>query len=384
MASLLTRLKQLIMRDVLPLKEARAEEVFRASKSIEWNPGAYFDLIECATAWAEKTWPLLLSETENLLFSPWQMVHSLKTLDHLAGTEDFLGSLKQWNQLQQIISGIIQPPKASFGQMLWHHHDLVPLTSLSEEMLLWMGLTIESLDFDAESASGRINRWLFRSTDELSVNPVKGISGWCWAGARFAFQGEWGRECRIYPSPEIVFSPKIGRKIVCPTIRILGMASYQESEEGQAFRLLIDEGKLELIFWQSASPHGESTISPFAFPEGMLEMPVSLQMPTFPFSKLHRLRHPLKALGLEEWFEPASQRLAKAFQGQPAWLDELVMGASFSMHAHPRPKRHIEPAQHSHVFDRPFGIMVRECKSKLPLILGWIKHPIDSLTESLY
>lgn len=384
MASLLTRLKQLIMRDVLPLREARAEEIFRQSTSIEWNPSTYTDLIQCTQGWAEKSWPLLLSEVDNLIFSPWELVRSLKTLDHLAETKFLLGSLRQWNALQHIISHIVQSDKHASNQMLWHHQGVFPTKTVAEEMQLWMGLSIEALDFDAESAVGRINRWLYRSTDDLSDNSVRGVSGWCWAGSRYAFQGEWGRECRIFPSPEIIFSPKKGRKIVCPTIQILGVGQYLEYDGGQAYRLLIQGAQLELILWQVAESISSPDIPNVAFLEDHPAMPLSLQIPAFPFAQLHRLRLPLKALGLGEWFEPASQPLARIFRGQAAWLDELVIGTSFSMHEHSRPKRHLEPAQHTSIFDRPFGIMVRECTSKLPLVMGWIRNPPDSLTESLY
>lgn len=388
MASLLTRLKQLIMRDVLPLREARAEDIFQQTKTVEWTPSLYADLIRCTQDWAEKSWTLLISEAEqeaeNLLFPPWDLVRILKILDYLAGTDFLTGSLRQWNELQQIISQTSESDINVSDQILWHHQDLLPKKFLFEEMKLWMGLRIHALDFDAESSPGKINRWLYRSTDDLSPNPVKGLSGWCWAGLRFDFQGEWGRNCRILPSEEIIFSPKVGRKIVCPTIRILGVGQYIEYVGGHAYRLLIEGSQLELILWQVADSMDSPEIPSAIFPENHLEMPLSLQIPAFPFAQLHRLRLPLKALGLGEWFEPATKSLANVFEGKAAWLDELLIGSRMSMHPHPRPKRHLEPAQHTDVFDRPFGIMVRECRSGLPLLLGWIRSPKDNLTESQY
>ncbi|MEM7370537.1 MAG: serpin family protein [Bacteroidota bacterium] len=377
MSSLLTKLKQLIIRDVLPLRTSEARRVYHSGKSMEWTPATFDELIQLNQAWAESIWPVLAQEQSSILYSPWELLRMLKIVDTLAATKHFPIPFQQWNDLHRILYNHRESP-SPVGQKFWYHQELQADSRLNQELSMWMGIDMEKMDFDAEKAIGRANRWLYRSTDELSTDPLEGLSGWCVIAGRVRLIPELTRDYRVRRIPDAKFHPNPGRIISSPMTQILGAASWGENDLGEACCLSMLEGSWECVIWKakeedSSSTHWWNSLPAFS-EKGLLDLHIPATIP----SKTHRFRRLLASTSCADWFDPDRKQLTHAFSPSEVWLEDMLMVSSLEIQSHPRPKRHIAPPEKQWLTNRPFGILIREHQSKFPLMLGWIQSPVSS------
>lgn len=375
MSSLLTKLKQLILKDVLPLKGGEAEEVFRTKRFAEWDPASYQDLVASTWEWVENIWPALSDNYSSILFSPWELLRLMRSMDSMANTAYLPATLQNWNHFNRLLY-------QGFGdhlpamQMIWYHQELELANSVSAELKLHMGTSFESLDFDAESDTGRVNRWLYRSTRELTIAPVEGLSGWCWANSRMRMPAELSRDYRLRDIPEAVFYPNPGRKIVCPMIQIIGEANWLENDKGEGVSFTLQEKTLDCVIWKSKTKGQVPDRWWQDLTHFSEKLSVDVRCPRKWPTITHRFRRPLKSQECASWFDPDQGQLSSVFGQKKVWLEEMLMVAGIELGAHARPIRDIPPPQKKLVIDQPFGLLIRERKSGLPLLLGWIEQPL--------
>ena len=382
-----------------------------ASESTEMNP-----LVEANTAFALQLYGKLRSTEGNLALSPYSISSTL-AMTYAGARGDTARQMEQTLHFDQSKTGLHElfgrldaalkaaqgSNELSIANSLWPQEKY----PFREEFLNLLkrdyGATVTPLDYEreAERARARINQWVDDKTrhkiaEIIGPSVLNALTRMVLVNAIY-FKGTWATPFPASSTRPDKFYAQPGTALTVPFMHQRGHFSYGENDQVQLLALPYVGRQLEMVILLPRSREGigplESSLTPAslaAWTSGMRNQEVDVALPKFKMSSGFSLAQALKAMGLNDAFDPSRADFS-GMDGRAHWLYLSAVlhkayvevnekgteaAAATAVVMRPMAMRIEEPPREFRA-DHPFLFLIRDSTTGSILFMGRVVKPED-------
>lgn len=214
---------------------------------------------------------------------------------------------------------------------LWCDDGFVPKEEYAKTLKEHYWAEIQALSFRAPDAAGKVNRWAEEKTRgriRAVIDSLEGSSPLIALNAVY-FKGLWSTPFKPEQTKVEEFTLQDGTKELVPMMRRTGEFSYMERSGAQIVRLPYQGGMSMYVMLPRRGVSfpkfcAELRSNVGSFTVAMSERPGHVRLPKFRIETEANLTAPLKAMGMEQLFDPARAALERINEVKPLYLKGVL------------------------------------------------------------
>jgi serine protease inhibitor len=279
---------------------------------------------------------------------------------------------------------------------LWCDDGFAPKAEYARTLKKHYWAEIQTLSFRAPDAAGTVNRWAQEKTNgkiPAVISSLGGMSPLIALNAVY-FKGLWSKPFEAKWTKEEEFTLQDGKKELVPMMRRSGEFAYEERGGAQIVGLSYQGGMSMYVI----VPAREASFPRFCaelstrigtnWTVAMDRRPGHVRLPRFRIEAEADLTAPLKAMGMEQVFDPARAELGGINEFKPLYLKGVLQKDFVEVNEKgteaasvtnlkclakldPEPS----PAPFEMIVDRPFVFAICDDRTKTVVFLGAVADP---------